>query len=67
MYGAMRRDADPDAVGEASSMPLAVGLEARRQLLGAGAEDLEVDDRPQAELGHGRVRPRRRSSRRRSS
>ena len=47
----VRRDTEPDAVGERAGDAVAVRREARRHLLGARAEHLEVDDRAQAELG----------------
>ena len=45
----VRRDAEPDAVGERAGDALAVRLEARLELLVGRPEDLEVDDRAQAE------------------
>ena len=50
----VRRDPEPDAVRQRAGDAVAVRREARLHLLGPGPEDLEVDDRPQPELGAAR-------------
>src|SRR5215210_461340 len=52
----VRRDPEPDSVGQRTGDAVAVRLEALGDLTCAGAEDLDVDDRAQPELVTGRGR-----------
>src|SRR5262249_48655521 len=49
----VRRDAGADVLGEAAREALAVGPEPRQGGGRVGAEDLDVDDRPEPEVGAG--------------
>ena len=63
----VRRDADADALGERGRDVGALLLELAQRVGAVPAEHLEIDDRPQPELGAARARSRRRTRGRRPS